>query len=338
MIIKQRLFLIIISVFLVIMLGSSGYYFMFSDETSFIDCVYMTVISLTTVGYGEVIDVSGNTTAKIFTMILITFGMGIILYGISTLTAIIIEGELSGILREKKMRKMISRLDGHYIVCGGGETGRPILKELDSNGEDFVLIEENPDTIKKCHAIVEDLLFIEGDATDDEKLVDAGINKAAGIIISMPSDKNNLYVTMTARMMNPRMRIITRMTDPKLEPKLYKAGADGVVSPNTIGALRLASEMIRPTVVDFLDKMLRSSQGIMRISQLVIPEDSPLVGKELKETGLRERFKLLVMGAKEKGQEIEFDPSPTKKITPGLTLIFMGEIDNFIKARNWVGS
>jgi voltage-gated potassium channel len=130
---KKRISLVVLSICLVILGGSSGYYFLFRDEASFMDCVYMTVISLTTVGYGEVIHVSGNPLAQIFTMCLIIFGMGIILYGISMLTATIIEGELSGVIRKKRMRKKIKKLQSHYIVCGGGKTGRPVIVEMLKN-------------------------------------------------------------------------------------------------------------------------------------------------------------------------------------------------------------
>ncbi len=177
---------------------------------------------MTTVGYGEVIEVTGNVSAQVFTMFLITFGMGIILYGISTLTALIIEGEISGILRKKQMEKRIAKLRGHYIVCGGGETGCPVLVELLKNREQVVLIEQNEETLARCKEAGV-VLYIQGDATDDDNLVAAGIQHAKGVIVSLPSDKDNLFVTMTARMLNRKTRIISRMTHPKLEPKLRQA-------------------------------------------------------------------------------------------------------------------
>jgi voltage-gated potassium channel len=152
----------------------------------------MTVVSLTTVGYGEVIEVTGNIPAQIFTMILIIFGMGIILYGVSTITAIIIEGELTGILRKKRMIKQIQKLHNHIILCGGGETGRPVLIELVKNKEPVVLVEQEQENIDRCKTI-ENLLYIQGDATDDENLVAAGIQNASGIISALPADKDNLY-------------------------------------------------------------------------------------------------------------------------------------------------
>ena len=318
---------------MVIMAGSTGYYIIFNGEPEFLDCLYMTVVSLTTVGYGEVLEVTGNDTAQIFTMILITFGMGIILYGISSLTALLLEGELSGIFRKKKMAKQIDKLNDHYIVCGGGETGSGVIVELCKNNEVAVLIEEDTERIERCKEIC-DLLYIKGDATDDENLIAAGIDRAAGIVISLPSDKDTLYVTMTARMLNQKIRIISRMTNQHLEPKLFKAGANAVVCPNAIGALRMASEMIRPTAVDFLDRMLRSSHGNLRIHELTVSENSTFSEKEIRHCGLKERYGLLVLGAKTKAKDIEFNPAPTQKLTAGTTLIVMGAVGQIAKAKD----
>ena len=293
----------------------------------------MTVISLTSVGYGEIIEITGNIPAQLFTMVLITFGMGIILYGLSTLTALIIEGELTGILRKNKMEKMINRLSNHYIVCGGGETGRHVLDELIKNKESVVLVEHDEENIERSKIIDNDLLYIKGDATEDQNLVLAGIERASGILISLPSDRDNLYVTMTARILNRKIRIISRLIDQKLELKLKTAGANNVVSPNYIGGLRMASEMIRPTVVDFLDSMLRSSQGNLRIHQIVVTASSSVAGKSIAESGLVDKFNLLVLGAKLPGKEIEFNPSLNGILNPGMTLIVMGDVDNIGKAK-----
>ncbi len=330
--IKKRLFFISIAVITVVMAGSLGYYFLFGGTQRFMDCLFMTVISLTTVGYGEVIPIRGNIGAEIFTMILITFGMGVILYGISTLTALIIEGELSGLLRKNKMDKQIKKLKEHYIVCGGGETGRHVLTELMKNKEAVVLIEQDEANIERCKDIG-DLLYVRGDATDDQNLIIAGIEHASGILICLPTDKDNLYITMTARMLNRNLRVISRMIDQNLEPKLRKAGANYVVSPNYIGALRMASEMIRPTVVNFLDSMLRSSRGNLRIHQVMVTENSQVQGKKISESGIKDRFGLLVLGAKQNSNEIEFNPSPEQILEKGMTLIVMGAVDDIASAR-----
>ena len=331
--IKHRLQLVILLIILVILAGTLGYYAMFGGKYTIMDCLYMTVISITSVGYGEIIEITGNVPAEVFTMVLITFGMGIILYGLGAMTAILIEGELSGLLRKKKMEKAISKLNKHIIVCGGGQTGLPVIMELVKNRESVVMIESDQESIDRCLAFVEDLLYIKGDATEDENLLAAGIENARGVAICLPSDKDNLYITMASRMLNSKVRIISSLTNVKLKPKLTKAGANSVVSPNTIGALRIASEMIRPTVVDFLDTMLRSKQGNLRIHQVVITRSTAAVGKTLGNSGLSERFGLLVLGAKKPGGEIQFNPGASIEIEPGLTMIVMGEVDRIADAQ-----
>jgi voltage-gated potassium channel len=330
--IRKRLYILLALIFLIIMTGSSGYYIIFNAKPRFLDCIYMTVVSLTTVGYGEVLQITGNPKAQIFTMFLITFGMGIILYGISSLTALLLEGELTGIFRKNKMAKQIDKLNNHYIVCGGGETGSGVIAELFKNNEMVVLIETDGERIDRCKSIG-DLLYIRGDATDDENLIMAGIDRAAGIVISLPSDKDTLYVTMTARMLNKKSRSISRITNPHLEPKLKRAGANAVVCPNAIGALRMASEMIRPAAVDFLDRMLRSS-GNLRIHELTVSENSPFNHKEIRECALKERYGLLILGAKENVGEIEFNPPPNRVLTAGTTLIVMGAVEEIARAKD----
>lgn len=324
-----KLFFVLV---LVVIGGSTGYYFLFNGEPAFIDCVYMTVISLTSVGYGEVLKVSGNVPAQIYTMVLITFGMGILLYTISTVTAVLIEGELSGLLWKRKMQKKIEKLNEHFIVCGGGETSKPLIEELLQNFESVVLIESDKEKIDKCR-VSDKLLYVEGDPTEDQNLIASGIDRARGILIVLNSDKDNLYVTMTARMLNKKIRIISQMTDQAIEAKLLKAGANRVISPNIIGGLRMASEMIRPTAVDFLDQMLRSEKGNLRIHEIVITATSGILGKKIAQSGLKDKFDLLILGAKSPNGHIEFNPSPARTIAEGMTLIVMGSIDNIIKVR-----
>ena len=230
------------------------------------------------------------------------------------------------------MNDSIQHLEKHYVVCGGGETGRHIIDELLHSDMQVVLIEQAPDMVD--HYRLEERVFcVEGDATDDANLLAAGIDRAAGCIISLPSNKDTLYVTMAARMLNKDVRIISSMTDPKFEPKLKKAGANRVVSPNFIGALRIASEMIRPTVVEFLDTMLRSSRGNLRIRQIVVTANCPQIGKSLAESGLDREYALLVLGLKEPTQDLVFNPSPSARLSPGTTLIVMGEEPDIARAK-----
>ena len=330
--IRRRLFYAAATLIGIMLMGSTGYYFIFEGKSSFLDCLYMTVISLTTVGYGEVLGITGNPRAQIFTMLLITFGMGIILYSISTLTAMLIEGELTGMLRRRKMENKIKALSGHYIVCGGGETGFPLAVELVTSKASVVLIEQERDVIEGSRQ-VKGLYQVHGDATDDKNLIAAGIERATGITICLPSDNDNLYITMTARMLNPTARIISRMTNSRLKPKLLKAGATSVVSPNAIGALRMASEMIRPAAVEFMDNMLRSERGELRIHQIAVTGNSPLAGKTIMNSGLRDQFNLLLLGVRRQNDEFEFRPPSSFVLEAGMTLIVMGDIENIDLAR-----
>lgn len=318
----------------VVVVGSLGYYIIFNGESNIIDCVYMTIISLTGVGYGEVLKVSGNNTAMVFTMILITFGMGVIFYGLGSLTALLVEGELTGILRKNKMEKKIDKLQGHYIVCGGGEATNHLIDELVTNKEPLVLVDDNEENIEKCKETHPDLLYVQGDCTEDSNLIRAGIEKAKGILITMRNDKDNIYLSMTAKGLNPNIRIISRISDIKLAPKFKTAGAASVVSPNFIGSLRMASEMIRPTAVDFLDKMLRSSEGNLRIHEIAIPKGSSLVGRKIFESKFKDKYGLLILGARKDDNDIEFNPPHDKVIQEEMVLVVMGEVEMINKAKH----
>lgn len=330
--IRRRLLFAIVILSSTILMGSSGYYLIFEGRSSYLDCLYMTVISLTTVGYGEVLGITGNAGAQVFTMLLIIFGMGIILYCISTLTAMLIEGELTGMLRRRKMENKINALSGHYIVCGGGETGFPLAVELVTSKASVVLVEHDNRVIEQARQ-VKGLYHVHGDATDDKNLIAAGIERATGITICLPSDNDNLYITMTARMLNAKARIISRMTNSRLKPKLLKAGATSVVSPNAIGALRMASEMLRPAAVEFLDNLLRSERGELRIHQVAVSSGSPLVGKPILQSGLRDQFNLLLLGVRFNNGEFEYRPPSSFVMEAGMTLIVLGDIENINRAR-----
>jgi voltage-gated potassium channel len=328
---KKSFYLVMVTILIIIFGGSIGYYLILKGKYSFIDCLYMTVISLTTVGYGEVVAVTGNVSAQIFTMLLVTFGAGVIFYGFSAMTALLVEGELSGLIRKKKMKKKIKQLNEHYVICGGGETGLALVNELLKNKLNVVLIEQD-NTIIERYQDEGGSFFVSGDATDDQNLEAAGIDQAKGMLICLPSDKDNLYITMTARIMNKNIRIISRMVNQKIRLKLLKAGADRVVCPNSIGALRMASEMIRPTAVDFLDRMLRSDQGNLRIHQIIISPSSVHIGKTIAHSGIKEKFNLLILGIKINDETI-FNPQASQPLEPGMALIVMGEVEQIAIAQ-----
>lgn len=306
--------------------GTLGYYLLFRGSAALMDCLYMTVISLTTVGYGEILDVRSIPGGRIFTMVLITVGMGILLYALSTLTGFVVEGHFSGMIRRRRMMRDIGRLEAHTIVCGGGDTGYYVVEELLKCGQRVVLVDIDRKHLERCQGLG-DVLTLEGDATEDRTLKDAGIEKASGLIVALRSDKDNLFVVMSAQILNPALRIVAMCHDEALENKMRKAGANAVVSPNFIGGLRMASELIRPTTTQFLDTMLRAEAGTIRVSEIPVGTDSPFKGKSLKELDLPSKRNLLVLAVYERdGRDFLYNPGRDHVLKEGQTLVVMGDV------------
>ncbi|MBF0551204.1 MAG: potassium channel protein [Deltaproteobacteria bacterium] len=330
--IKSRLYKAIGLIIFTFAFGSVGYYVVMNGRASFFDCVFMTVISLTTVGYGDVLNVMEYLPGKIFTMFLLIFGMGVILYGISSITAFFVEGEWATLLRRRRMIKRIEKLSGHYILCGAGKTGFYIAEELVKNLYQLLVVESEMENIERCQKLGE-IHYLLGDASDETTLIEAGIRRAAGIVVTLPSDKDTLYVTLTARMINPSIRIVARAQDAKIAEKLKKAGANAVVSPNKIGGMRMASEMIRPSVVNFLDEMLRSPTAVTRIEEINIKPGNKFAGKTLRELNFRNTYHIHVMAVKKDG-ETSFEVHTDECIKEGTTLIVMGKVLDIQNAKS----
>ncbi|OGL52441.1 MAG: hypothetical protein A3G31_10625 [Candidatus Schekmanbacteria bacterium RIFCSPLOWO2_12_FULL_38_15] len=335
----QRIFQAVFLIVAVIVIGTSGYMIVgiaTDNYWSLLDCAYMTIITIATVGYGEIFDLSHNPAGRIYTIFLIFSGMGVLLYGMSTITAFIVEGDLTKVLWRKKMEKEIEKKRGHFIVCGAGSTGFFIIEELLVTGRDFVVIDkedENFERIKKegkFHYII-------GDATDDDILLKAGIKHAKGIATALPDDKDNLFVTVTARELNKNIRIIAKVIDPQSRSKMIKAGADSVVSPNAIGGLRMVSEMVRPHVVTFLDKMLRERDEIYRFEEVKISERSKAIGKRLEEIGVYEEFGIPVLAIREsEGDDFIYNPGPDIIIKSDSTLVILASKDEVKRLKEYV--
>jgi voltage-gated potassium channel len=327
MIIPKRLKIILLILFCVFICAILGYIII--EKWSLLEAVYMTVITLTTVGFQEVRPLS--PTGRIFTMFILVSGIGLLAYAAGSTLEFIVEGELSGLLRRKRMEKQIQNLEGHYIICGAGDVGKYVIDEFTKTQREFVVVENNEEQIKKLEED-KNILFIAGNAAEDEILIKAGIRSAAGLISALSSDKDNLFVVLTARNINPNLRIISRAIDEGTVPKLYKAGADKVVSTEAIGGLRMASEMVRPTVVSFLDTMLRERETTLRIEETEIPIGSPLAGKTLREVDIPEKTGLIVVALKEKETEkYSYNPLPEVKLREKDILIVLGELKGLEK-------
>jgi len=313
---------ILLALTVILVIGILGYSFI--EGWSVLEALYMTVITLSSVGFMEVHPLSG--TGRIFTMLLILCGSGVLIYGISVITAFVVEGELTDALRRRAMDKKIERLQAHYLICGMSQTGRYVLDELVKTKKDFVVIEKDPDKIKQL--VSENLLCIEGDATHDAVLLKAGIQRAKGAITALPSDAENLFVVITAKRLNPALRVISKAVEEESEQKIRMVGADGVVMPNYIGGLRMVSEMIRPSVVSFLDIMLRSKDRTIRVEEIEIAPASQFIGRTLQQTGILGTEGVTVVALKDRKKDTYvFNPPVQTVLSSDHVLIVIGDID-----------
>jgi len=320
---KKKLILALVVFFCVFLIGVTGFKIIGGQEWGWLDSLYMTVITLSTVGYGETIDISANPAARLFVVVFIIFCLGTIAFAVSSITTFIVEGELKDLLGRRRMEKKIARLKDHYIVCGTGETALSIIQELLLTNRKFVVIEPEKENLERLSALGE-MLFIHGDPAEDDVLVEAGIERAKGVLLSLPSDEANLFVTVTARDLNPDIRIVTKGIDLKSHKKILKAGSDSVISPTHIGGMRMVSEMVRPAVVTFLDMMLRDREKALRFEEVPIHPDSPLVDKTIKETRVKEKTGALVVAVKRAGSDdYDFNPDPDTPLKSGEVLILI---------------
>ncbi|MBI5100821.1 MAG: potassium channel protein [Nitrospirae bacterium] len=311
---------------IIIMTGILGYAMI--EGWPMMDSLYMTVITLSSVGFMEVHPLSG--AGRVFTMLLILCGSGVLIYGISVITAFVVEGELTDVIRRKNMDKKIAGLRGHYIVCGADQTSRYIMDELSKTKKDFIVIDKDPDKIRSM--MKNDILCIEGDATHDAVLEKAGIKRAKGFITTLRSDAENIFVVITAKRLNPSLRVISRAVEEESEQKIRLAGADSVVMPSYIGGLRMASEMIRPSVVSFLDIMLRSKDATIRVEEIDVPIGSPLSGLDLGAAGILEMEGVSVVALRDKAKDTYvFNPPRKTVLTEDHQLIVMGDISMISK-------
>lgn len=295
-------------------------------------CIYQTSILLTGVGFSDVLSSEKTWSTMIFTVIMGFLGLSFIMYFISTITAFVVGGELSQILENKKMHKQIDALNNHFIVCGGGETGRHAVVELFNTKRPFVLIEMNTDRIDKLKD-QGNILYLQADASDDDVLIAAGIKRAQGLISTLPEDKDNLLMVITARQLNPELRIVSRCVDLDNQKKLIKAGADSVVAPNMIGGMRMVSEMIRPATVTFLDTMLRDKRTI-RFEDMRMPPNHELVGKTLAEANFPAIAEINVIATREnENSDFVYNPRGNLTITPNMDLVAVGTPEEIAKIR-----
>lgn len=320
-----------------LVVGTGGYMILGRPQHGFVDALYMTVISLTTVGYGEIIPMEAHPWGRVFTMVLLVFGLGLLAYFASTLTVFIFEGHLGQVFWRQRMKKAIGEMKEHFIVCGDRIVAAHVIDELRRVQRPVVSVVPTGSTLHPL-ATLGELPQIEGDPADEDTLRDAGIMRAAGLVSAMESDRENVLVTLTARQTNPIMRIVSMLVEVKNEQKLRRAGADAVVNTSMIGGLRVASEMIRPKVVTFLDSMLRDRDKNLRIDEVVLEPGSPAIGKRIGTLGINTIPGLLLLAyVTPNGSTRHFKPDEAMVVEEHGTVLVMGAPDAVSELRNRYG-
>ncbi|RWX50623.1 voltage-gated potassium channel [Candidatus Electrothrix marina] len=315
---KYLLFIAPLLMFLVI--GPVGYILL--EGTGFLDGLYLTIITISTVGYGDIVPTTPG--GRLFTVLLIFSGVGYVMYMFSQITEAMVEGGLQRFVERRKMQKKMTRLHNHYIVCGFGRIGQEICSILRENNRPFVVIENDDEVIRE----IDQLGYIElqGDASDDDILLAAGIKNARGLIAVVSTDAENLYITLTARGLNPNLFILTRSSGtPGVAKKLERAGATKVISPYSIGARRMAQLIVRPTVVDFLDLAMQARELGLCMEELLVTAQTSFVNTTLMKSGLRSKYDIIVVAIKRPDIPMIFNPGPNTEIQQNDILIVLGD-------------
>ncbi len=306
--------------------GTTGY--MMIEGWDLLDSMYMTIITLATVGYGEVHSVS--KAGRIFTMLLIFFGVGFCLYVAGAMVQFMVEGRIRAILGRRRLDKKIGRLKNHHIVCGYGRIGRVLCKNLYGKKEfDLIVLESNKDLIPVMEE--DGVLYLHGDAVDEENLIKAGIKTAKGLVAVLATDAENVFLVLTARQLNPNLHITARASRSDTKSKFLAAGANNVVSPYDIGAISMAQRILKPTITSFLDLAFAEQNKDIKMEEIPVGPSSSLINIMLKDSGIRQKFNLIIIAIKKPDGSMLFNPSFETKIEAGDTVIAVGEDSNLQK-------
>src|SRR5215213_7595403 len=280
----------ILALVIIATVGVLGY--MVLEGWSFTDALYMTVITLTTVGYREVRTL--DNTGQLWTMLLLVTGVGTLFYAAVSSVELVVEGTIRGYFGRRRMEAAIGKLSGHQILCGYGRVGRQVAAEFASDGVPFVIIEQDPETVEEC--VEEGYLVLLGEASDDEVLEEAGARRARGLVATVDSDADNVFVVLSARKLNPKLHIVARASSDESAAKLKMAGADRTLSPYAVGGRRLASLATQPLIVDFLDIVTRGEGGIeFRLEEFGMPKESPLANHSIGELKIGDKTGAMIL-------------------------------------------
>ena len=278
---KRKLIGTGIALLAILSFGSFGYYFLTDGKYDLFSCLYMTVITITTIGFHEVVEMNENVHVRGFTMLLAFMGIGLLTYFVSTLSVVFVEGHIRKTFKKMKMDKVISHMENHYIICGIGRHSLHLLEELTYYKSNNVCIEISNETIERVKKTFSDICYIEGDASEDEVLLQAGIEKAEGIFATTSDDNLNLVICLSARRLNPKIKIVSLCVNHRNLAKIKLAGANNVISTNYIGGLRMASEMLKPSSTHVLDIMIGQKHKNIKMEEISVTEkeDGKMIGE-----------------------------------------------------------
>lgn len=325
MILTSKLKIALLILFTVFIVGTIGFHSI--EKWSFIDSFYVTITTLSTVGYGDF--TPRTAEGKFFTVFIIIFGVGTMFYSLVLMAETFIEARLRSLLGRGKLEKIIKKMNNHYIICGGGRIGFLICRELIAGKMPCVVIDNNPEVIQRAQD--EGFICCKGDATQDKVLIEAGIKRAKGIVCVLPSDAENLYVILTAKELNQQIYIMSRSEEEESEHRLIRAGADRVMSPYTLGGMRMAMAILRPAMLDFIEITTRRQSLELRMEEISVCKGSPIISLSLEESGIRQRYGLIIVAVKKDSGKMIFNPMANYIIAEGDRLIAMGEDENVKK-------
>jgi len=316
---------------LVLLGGTLG--FMALEDFPFLDAFYMTIITISTVGFGEVRPLDGE--GRIFVIALVIAGLAVMGYTLTTLGQAVVEGSVQRMFWRRRMQREIESMRGHHIICGSGRMGRVVSRELGEEKVPFVIIERDPET---AEALSErGHLVIVGDATEDEVLEQAGVRRAKALVAVVSRDVDNLYITLSAREMcreqNPRLYILARASDARDQRKLMHAGANRVISADEIGAMRIVQALLRPTVYDFMEVVTSSSHLDLMFEEMLVGEGARAAGQALRDTDIRAQFDVIIIAVKKAGGEMVFNPGGDTRLDAGDVVITMGNKEQLGRLR-----
>jgi len=329
---RRRLLRALAALAFLVVAATVGFHLL-GHGVSWLDSLYMVVISLTGVGYAEIVDTSHSPALRVFNIVVLVVGVSMMLYVLSLATAFFVEGNFGSLFRRRRMERKIAGFMGHLVVCGAGETGTLVLDELGKTGASAAVIDLHADRLTAL-AERRELATVEGDATDIDTLERAGLARASCVVAALPHEKDNLVITVLVRQNYPEIRIVARHVDPAMADRLKKAGANATVSPTAIGGMRLASEAVRPHVVGFLDQMLKEKGSPVRIEEIRVPDGSRWTTRELGGLDLRVRWGLTALAVKDAPDAaFRYSPAPEEKLRSGAVLVVLGEERRIGEAR-----